>query len=429
MYRLWNKATYVYKVWGRGLLFGIFEQGLLSGMSFVVTVILARVLGATEFGWFSVVWAFVIFLEAVGNGLFGDSIPSLAMRLSRGLWPEFRASLVLATLTLISVLCFVLWGSGIVLHALGMQYPGSAGAAILFFGVQRAQNLIRRILYLDGFRGLAALSACVNVTITFVCMYAFHQMDRLSASSAFLSLSFGCLGALSVAFSYFKAYAWPRKRLFYWAVRNLWKKGRWTMTSAAMSWIGNMGVIPFAAVLISPVAGGAIRAIQTMVIPLVQVNQILISLLVPKVAAYVRMKSRHEVQLAAVKIITLFLIIGIVYAMMITIEGEFLFERMFHFERGNVTILMIITAVVGYAIEGVRYGCNIMLFSVGNTSVVGKGQLISMLGAIFLIPSLGIYFGLTGLILGMALANNINTLYVAFRFFRGNFLPERALPR
>ena len=413
-----QKFLSLYRSWGRGFLFGIFEQGLLSGTSFVVTVILARVLGATEFGWFSVIWAFVIFLESAANGLFGDAIPSLAHKLRESLWPQFRASIFLSMLTVCVVVCVPLLLVAGGLELAGFVYPAAVIPAIFFFGVQRMQNVVRRTYYLDGLRGRAALSACANVAVTFAALEGVHKLFGLSASSAFICLSAGSVAALITGASYIAGYERPSRRLYFWVIRNLWLKGRWTMASATMSWIGNMGVIPFAAFLISPVAGGGVRAIQTMVLPLVQVNQILISILVPKMAGKMRTEGRGKIRQLAVKLIALLSLIGFSYAAVIAIGGEALFEALFHFEKGQITNLAITIAVLGYAFEGIRYGCNIMLYSVGDTVIVGQGQIVSMLSAIVIIPILGHYFGLTGLVLGMTIANNINTLYVAGKFFR-----------
>jgi hypothetical protein len=189
------------------------------------------------------------------------------------------------------------------------------------------------------------------------------------------------------------------------------------MATAIMSWIGNMGVIPLATFLISPTAGGSIRAIQTIVLPLVQINQILISMFVPQVARRMRTADDDTARYLAFRLIAVLTSIGFVYASAVALAGEGLFEALFRFEGGQITALAITIAVYGFALEGIRYGCNILLYSMGRTSVVGQGQFVSMLSAIAIIPIMGHHLGLTGLILGMAIANNINTLYVTSRFF------------
>ncbi len=51
------------RLWG-ALSFGIIEQILLSGSSFVMTAAMAHTLGPTEFGWFSIGWSIALLFEA-----------------------------------------------------------------------------------------------------------------------------------------------------------------------------------------------------------------------------------------------------------------------------------------------------------------------------------------------------------------------------
>jgi hypothetical protein len=141
------------RLWG-ALSFGIIEQILLSGSSFVMTAAMAHTLGPTEFGWFGIGWSIALLFEAAVMGLMGDSAPAIAHRLPANLRSRFRAVYLIIYVGVSGILVFI--SLFITLILLSWNERGVLLASLGVFFAQRLQNTIRRIYYIRSRSSLLA---------------------------------------------------------------------------------------------------------------------------------------------------------------------------------------------------------------------------------------------------------------------------------
>lgn len=402
--------------WGRPLSLGVFEQGLLSGASFIITALLARYLGIDEFGLFSIAWAIALLCEAILGGLFGDASASVFAHIEASNIAAARTSFLLLSCIAAFVCAVLITGLYIITQ------PSFSNLALCmcmatFIFCQRLMNATRRILYIDGQRGIAAFSAIMNVTCTTLAIWILVWANALSGSTALLALSTGYLLSGGVCIVKFKEFQIPTWLGFTSVGRKLWETGRWSAATASMSWLGNFGVIPFTGFVLGASAGGTLRAIQTFVVPITQVNLVLVSIIIPALARDVRIHTQPFQTKAFYRVLPVLSGFGILYSIIIFVEGSTLFYWIFGDVAKGATTMYIAVATIGFTLESIRYSCNVILLAVGRTYAITAGQAVSLCSALILVP-LGLHFyGLFGVVCATAISNNVNTLFVLVYFF------------
>lgn len=339
-----------------------------------------------------------------------------AERINRRLWPEFRYSFLLISATVsIVILLFI------IVAAVGIEYFNSDATASVFaigiaFVTLRFQNAVRRLYYLDGLRKEAARAAMVYVAVLVLISFVMVQMKISSPISALLCIA--CANAASAVCFFIQNVDLrrPDYRMVVWAASRLWSTGRWLLISAEMSWLGNFGIIPLVGIMIGVEASGTLRVIQTLVTPMTQMNNVMLSIFIPKAAAALRRDRSISWWGIATKTMLVLGCINGAYSFLITIFGETALPHLFGTSVAGVTWMPIALATFGYVVESVRYGCNVVLLGIGATGILTISQTAALAAGAILIPLATIYLGLWGVIAAMTTANNIGTLVVVIYF-------------
>jgi len=406
------------KGWASPVAFGVIEQAILSGVNFAFTAAMAHALGSENFGWLSIAWAMLLFMEAGSQGLFGDAVPATTRRLPATLLPHFRGTfLTLSFVYSLGVLglCLLTWAIAAALH---FAHAALIPATALAFVGLRAQNAARRLYYLNGHRREAAFAALLNASAmlvgTLVLMRVLHSHSATlamllaaAANTLAAALLFVQRGAVPLAM--------PTRALAGWALIRLWRTGRWLFATNSMSWLGNFGLVVIVGALMGVRASGTLRVIMTLTNPPAQLVLVLLSIIVPKVAA----KPRAEVMARQwpIALRSMALIGGLTggYAVVITAVGGWLPHALFGASATGITPLTIAIATFGFSLESVRYGCNVVLLSRGRTAVLTIGQMFALLAAMVLVP-LAVTHSFDWIVVAMTVSNNFNTILVFIYF-------------
>jgi O-antigen/teichoic acid export membrane protein len=408
------KGARFQRLWGV-LSFGIIEQILLSGSSFVMTATMAHTLGPTEFGWFSIGWSIALLLEAAVMGLMGDSAPAIAHRLPANLRSSFRAAYLIISVSVSGVLLFVSLSITIILVSGNEKSVLLASSGVFF--AQRLHNTIRRIYYLEGLRRDATIGALANVIVLALITIAVIKVGTMTAEMGLVCVGSGNLAAALLGLRARPMFDWPSHRLLRWTALQFWVTGRWVMASSVMSWLGNFGVIPLTGFILGPSQGGILRVIQILVVPLTQVNNILMSIIIPRIAGTMRTASMSMQRRQSLKFTSLLGGLGVLYSLFILIGGRGLFNGLFGSVGQQIDLATASAALFSYVLESFRYGCNIVLLSRGVTRILFTSQTMSLLAAVLLIPP-GLYMmGVFGVVLASGIANGVNTAVTAARFY------------
>lgn len=404
--------------WKGPVAFGLIEQALLSGVNFAFTAFMAHRLGIEEFGWLSIAWAILLFMEAGSQGLFGDAVPASARRLPRSAKAEFRGAFLTLSFCYsmaMFVLALFLWGAA---QALGLKEAVLIPATALAFISLRAQNAGRRLYYLDGHRKEAALAAVVNVAAMSVGALLLLYLAQIN--SAAVAMMLACFAnTLSAVLIFLQRQsipiATPSRKMLDWAKKRLWSTGRWLLASSSMSWLGNFGLIVIVGALVGVKASGTLRVVMTLTLPPAQLVIVLMSIIVPRVAAMPRREAAGREWQLAIYSIALIGAITSGYALLMTVAGNWLPHMLFGAPAKSITALTVGLATFGYALESVRYGCNVVLLSRGDTKILTVGQTAALGSAMIFVP-IAAFHGIDWVVAATTVSNNINTL-VIFVFF------------
>jgi O-antigen/teichoic acid export membrane protein len=349
-------------------------------------------------------------------GLMGDSMPAIAHRLPANLGFRFRGAYLLISVSISGILVLISLPITI-----SMVYWSEKGGLLLassgVFIAQRLQNAMRRIYYLDGLRCDAAIGALANVIVLALTTTAVIKCGAMTAEIGLVCVGGGNLAAALLGLRARAIFDWPSHRLLRWTALQFWVTGRWVMASSVMSWLGNFGVIPLAGFILGPSQSGVLRAIQTLVVPMAQINNVLISIIIPRIAGTMRTASMSVQRRQGLKFTFLLGGLGAVYSLFILIGGRGLFSVLFGSVGHQMDLATASAALFGYVIDSIRYGCNIVLLSRGVTRILFTGQTMSLLTAVLLIPP-GLYImGVFGAVLASAMANSVNTAVTTSHFY------------
>lgn len=416
--QLRRRGAQVLSRWFGPVVFGVIEQIVLTAVNLTFTAIMGHWLGALAFGWLSIAWVLLQFLETSSMGLFGDAVPASARRLPAGSQPAFRGTflgLSFAYSLLILTPLAIAWP---VAATLGAPEPLLILATGLAFVGLRAQNAARRLYYLSGLRKEAAAAAIVNALSTAIgAVLLIYVFKSRNPAHAMLVVAIANGLAALVVFTQRRALplSLPTRQLVQWARKRLWRTGRWLLVSNAMSWIGNFGPVVLVGAIMGVAASGTLRVIMTLTVPPSQLAVVLMSIIIPRTAAKSHVELRTRAWPIALQTMALIGTCSATYAVAMILGGQSLTRMAFGEPANAINQVTIALATLGFTLEAVRYGCNAVLISRGTTSILTVGQTCALISALILVP-IGTLHGFDWVIAAGVFSNNINTLVVLAYF-------------
>ncbi len=405
--------------WAGAVSFGLLEQLILTGVNFTFTAAMGHWLGGISFGWLSIAWVLLQFLETSSMGLFGDGVPASVRRLPLSSRAAFRGTFLtisfVYSLAIFSTLV-IAWPVAV---RLKLPEAGLIPATGLAFVGLRAQNAARRLYYLDGLRKEAAAAALVNAIATAAGVVALILVLRSrDPAVAMLIVGAANFAAALMLFVQHKALrlSRPTWQLARWTQARLWRTGRWLFASNAMSWLGNLGPVILIGALAGVSASGTLRVIMTLIVPPAQMVIVLMSIMIPRFAMQPDQKLRNRHWSIALRAMSLIGLASGTYAVALTSVGGWFPRLLFGEPAAGITQATVAIAAFGYAVESIRYGCNVVFLARGEPKIIAVGQVFALISAMVLIPSVA-HLGFNAIIFAGTLSNNVNTLVVFIYFY------------
>ena len=395
----------------RLLSIGLAEQFLLSGSSFLFTAQISKSLSPTDFGLSSVIWSVVILLETSLWGFFGDAVSATFARCPGRTAPSLRGALVILSTIASTIIALVMLMVALVsLSFVGLDIAISICAGAVTFIFMRAQNIFRRICFIEQKR-ISTLLGAIIYAITLYILSRYLKIVQFVPAAVALIIA-GASSAASILSFFFSGckIQCPSVALIRWLVLKLWDSGRWVVLSSAISWAGNLGVIPLAGIFGGLGQSGAFRTVQTVIAPMGQATNVVQSVLVPDLSLKARAGQRVFGANQLIGSIALFVLVTFPYSLLILLFGASLYKKLFGNVQGPVTGLVLGIAVIGYCIESIKMGVNTSLLATGRTKFMLYSQILSILSLLAILPILVKSFGFMGLVLATTLANNVGTI-------------------
>ena len=268
---------------GKGF-WAVMDQGTFALSNFALNVLLARWLSPQDFGAFTISYTVFLLLGSFHNGLFAEPVLVYGSGKYRNDVPDYLGALVYghfafsaagSLLLLLGGLAFALSGSG-ALSAIFLALALTAPFVLL-------QRLVRQSCYIRLQPRLAASAGTAYMVLVTVGAYVLYRGDWLSGATAL-----GVRGVSSLLVSAWLALRLgvrlppPRKdglvmRVF----GDHWRYGRWAVPTRVFTYIpGNIFY------LVLPVwgglaAGGGLKALMNMIMPVLQAYAALTTLMLP----------------------------------------------------------------------------------------------------------------------------------------------------
>jgi len=279
-------------VWIRRGTWAIADQGLFAMANVLLNVMLARWLAPTEYGAFAVGYSVFLFIGAIHTGLITE--PLLVFGAGKYLvrLRDYLNVLVGGHWTLTAIGSLLLGGAGLVARFKGHQQLAQA-----FFGLAVATPFsllmwfARRAAYVRFQSRLACIASAVNLVLLLSGLIALAMLHQVSIFSAL-----AVMGAAS-----FVSGLWLLRRLIgnrqtevddkepgvevKEVAADHWRYGRWSTATALVMWVPLNFFFVVLSVYVNFEASASLKALVNLVLPLLQANAALGSLLLPAMVA------------------------------------------------------------------------------------------------------------------------------------------------
>lgn len=255
---------------GKGAL-AVTDQALISGSNFALSIVLARCLGARQYGTYAMAFSLFLLVASAHQALLIEPLWVLAPTRYRRRQAGYLYT-VLALHGALGVVVTLAFGvAALAAHALARQsemamtLAGLALAApwILLFWLLRAAS------YLELSPGPAAGGALLYCVLLLTGLVVVYRRGWLSPFVTFLLMALGSVAVSVVLLRRLHPQAYceggrPGCRQVW---RDHWAYGRWTLATAGMNWIPQNVFYLFSGAFLGLVQTGALKAVMNLVLP------------------------------------------------------------------------------------------------------------------------------------------------------------------
>lgn len=242
------------------------DQALVSGTNFITTVVLARALGLSNFGVFSLCWAAVLLVNNLQIAFVVSPMMSIGPKQEADRRPRYYGAVLVQevgfALCLALVVFFVavrldarfpLWD----IHGLGLSLAFATLAYLL-------QDFIRRYFFCIRRTKLALICDSISYLTQLPIILAIAHRPHFSPAAALWVIGATSIGGFLVCFIWFEPIQLEVRSLQQVALRH-WRLSRWLAPSALIQWSSGSIFVLVAPVYYGAAAAGILRAAQNIV--------------------------------------------------------------------------------------------------------------------------------------------------------------------
>jgi O-antigen/teichoic acid export membrane protein len=390
--------------------FALFDQGILTGSNFVISILLARWMSAEQYGIYAVAFAVFLFLLNFHQALLLEPMLVFGSSVYRNSLRGYLKSLLWLHLWVSLLMIFGLTGSAAVMTRLG-QSPGLAAAlvAVAFVGPSVLLFwLTKRVFYLKLSPGPSAASAVLYCAVLLTGLGVIYKYDLVSPASALLLMGIGGLVSAIVLLIYlgFQLRSTQTDPGLRETWGRHWRYGRWALGANAMMWIPINIFYPFLSRFSGLAQAGELKALMNFAAPMLQTCAALSSLMLPYTARMLEQRGSAGAN-AALRLMTLICVAcAIPYWMVLLVFKGPAFHLLYSGRYTSVIDLLPITALVS-VLGSAFFGPAIVLRSMESpASVFGAVTISSCIALLIGIP-LTRTLGVAGALWGMAVSEGL----------------------
>lgn len=387
----------------RPAVWGLFDQGLVSGVNFLTIVILARTLGVSEFGYFVIAFTVLQTAGTLQAALITRPHNVLGATRHGREYVDYSTTAAAAQIAFTGVLVVVAAGVAAVAVALDSSQASLLLALAPALAAWQLQELGRRMLYTEGRLAAAFANDVLSYGGQAAALVVLWQSDHLTGTTALLSLAAAfAIGAAVVAWHLRATLA---GRLHPPSLSANWQFGKWLGVAEIGQWFSTQFYIYLGALVAGAVASAALKAGQTLLGP--------VSVFLTFVTSYLPIVLARELEstgtIAAKTRRSLVAIVPAVlaYCVVMALLAEPVLELVYGEEYGTYANVVRLFALY-YVVLALSTVAIAALSARGQTRDVFVGQaagaVLSLAIGWLLLAELGPAGGVTGMLLSWAVA-------------------------
>ena len=401
----------------RVLVVGI-DQAVLSAGSFVITLLLIRLLEIEQFGKFVIFQSILMLMMAIHGALIisplSVSVPKMdkpeAIRyVSQLTFGQIALNLLISLALVIIATLFKVFGffldyvNGIYLVSIAsffyLQY--------LFF----RSVLLARIKVV-----LALIGDIVFVVVQLILIYALYKNTLLTDFSAILIISMAALSAVLLKVFCLKEYFSRKKESVWFGLKSSFNQGRWLFGAAFIGWIRTNGINYVSLYFLGPLAPAVLKALQTLFGP---INMLLVGLesLVPQFLSMQLVQANgFEKFKKSFRLVTFLIIfVTIIYCLLVSIGASHLVGYLYsadYIEYSGLVWVLALQYVLISSQTMIAIGLRCLELAKSIFKVSATEAIITLLPGLFLIA----YWGIEGAVLWKLLSSLFVAVFSIYVF-------------
>jgi O-antigen/teichoic acid export membrane protein len=398
----------------------IIDQGLISGSNFLVNILLARWLGAEQYGAYAIAFGVFVLLSLVYQSLVLEPMAVYGGSTYRDCMRSYLNTLLKIHFVISLSLLVVFGATAFVIHVFG-QGSGLGGA---FAGVTVASPFVlvfwlaRRTFYLELSPAEAAAGSLLYSGLVMVGLFVAYQRGWLSTLTAFLLIALGA--ALSSAALWWRLRSQLKPGRPGPGLGETWKRhwsyGRWALATCVAGWIPAYIYYPILSSFTGMAQSGQLKALMNLTLPFEQTKAALSMLFLPYAARVAARKNRSGAAAMTGQMTLLAFGGAIVYWGIVLPFRVQIFHLMYSGKYMEVMNLLPLVAF-GQIFWSAAYGPAIALRGMEAPDAVFKAFAVATVASLVVgIPATW-YWGLKGAIWGSNLAD-VTSLIMVFAMVR-----------
>ncbi len=393
------------------------DQAMVSGVNFLIGLLLARFLGISAFGVFTLAWMVVLFVNSIQMAMISAPMMTVGPQQLKENEDAYYNTLFFQQIifSTISSLCVLIGVFFIDLFQPTMEVLSFAVPLVATVFVVQIQDFIRRIFFVRDRQKNAVLIDAVNYIGQVFVLAMLIFCSYLSISTALWGMFFSSVISVLVGVWLLGGVAW-KKNMLQPVFLQHWKISKWMVGSTLMQWVSGNFFVLAAGVLLGTSAVGAIKVAQSLVGVVNVVVQGMENFLPSRAAREFTNKGVLGLNLFINKIlIYLGGVVGCVFALMaifskillITLYGE----QYASFD--SVLRMMALVGFVGFSIVPVGAALRVL----ENTKAVFISFIFSSAFSLLCAYPMVDNFGLPGVLAGLLISKIIPacTMYYYYR--------------
>ena len=249
-----------------GARLALIDQVVVSGSSFLTTVLLVRALGLAEFGVFSLLWLAVVFAVNLQQALLGQPLLTFVPKLAAGESGAYLAATLRLAL-LLSALVALATGASyafFLAHWDAEVVEGTLLPMVLVVTAKQAHAFLRASFFAGGRRNRALWIDLVAYPGQLLGLAVLWTQGALDLSSALWTVGLASSAACGLGLLCFEGRGARPAPLSEVADRH-WQFARWMTAMAVAQWFGSNAYVVAAGALLGTAAVGALKAAHTVI--------------------------------------------------------------------------------------------------------------------------------------------------------------------